>query len=97
MAYRLWHQMNISRRMLKKSIQQGRRARRGEAYASVRWAPERGENDAGGLFQQSARDHSDARHTIAYEAPRIPIVSHYDCHNPRTWHSFKEVWYVSAC
>jgi len=36
--------------MLKKAGQQGRSERKGEAYASVRWAFERCENDAGGLF-----------------------------------------------
>jgi len=34
---------------------QGRSERRGEAYTSVRWASERGENEAGGLFQHPAR------------------------------------------
>ncbi len=43
-----------SRRMLKKSVQQGRSERRGEAYASVRRASERCENAAGGLFQHPA-------------------------------------------
>jgi len=37
--------------MLKKAVQQGRSERRGEAYASVRWASERSENVGGGLFQ----------------------------------------------
>jgi len=41
--------------MLKKAVQQGRSKRRGEAYASVRWASERCENAAGGLFQHPAR------------------------------------------
>jgi len=40
--------------MLKKAVQQGRSERSGEAYASVRWASERCENAAGGLFQQPA-------------------------------------------
>jgi len=40
--------------MLKVAVQQGRSERRGEAYASVRWASERCENDAGGLFQHPA-------------------------------------------
>jgi len=37
--------------MLKKAVQQGRSEGRGEAYASVRWASERSENEAGRLFQ----------------------------------------------
>jgi len=40
--------------MLKKAVQQGRSERSGEAYASVRWASERCENEAGGLFQHPA-------------------------------------------
>ena len=32
----MWHNGNASRRMLKKAVQQGRRERRGGAYASVR-------------------------------------------------------------
>jgi len=40
--------------MLKKAVQQGRSERWGEAYASVRWAFERSENAAGGLYQQPA-------------------------------------------
>jgi len=34
---------------------QGRSEGRGEAYVSVRWASERSENEAGGLFQHPAR------------------------------------------
>jgi hypothetical protein len=36
-------------------VQQGRSKQRGEAYASVRRASERSENEAGGLFQHPAR------------------------------------------
>jgi hypothetical protein len=42
--------------MLKKAVQQGRSERRGEAYASVRCASERGENEAGGIFQHPAKE-----------------------------------------
>ena len=42
--------------MLKRAVQQGRSERRGEAYASVRCASERSENDAGGLFQHPANE-----------------------------------------
>jgi len=45
--------------MLKKAVQQGRSERRGEAYAAVRWASERSENAAGGLFQHPARPLAD--------------------------------------
>jgi len=42
-------------RMLKMAVQQGRSERRGEVYASVRWASEWRKNTAGGLFQYSTR------------------------------------------
>jgi len=43
--------------MLKKAVRQDRSEGRGEAYAaaSVRWASERCENDAGRLFQHPDR------------------------------------------
>jgi hypothetical protein len=41
--------------MLKKAVQLGRSKRRGEAYASVRRASERSENEAGRLFQHPAK------------------------------------------
>jgi len=45
----------MSRSMLKKAVRQGRIKGRGEAYASVRWASERCENDAGRLSQHPDR------------------------------------------
>jgi len=56
--------------MLKKAVQQGRSERRGEAYASVRWASERRENAAGGLFQHPASQ-LDLMTNLLLRSPRV--------------------------
>jgi len=58
--------------MLKKAVQQGRSEGRGEAYAPVRWASERCENAAGGLFQHPANGASPIR--ISRQSGYVGIV-----------------------
>jgi len=50
------NQINSSRRMLKKAVQQGRRrVETGGVPSGVRWGFRWAENAAGGLFQHPAR------------------------------------------